>query len=732
MIRNFLIITTVLSILLSCNSTDTSTSDDPADQVLSEASFIGSTNCQTCHEKEYDLWENSHHDLAMLEADSTSVLGDFNNQVFTSQGVTSRFFREDDKYLVTTQGPTGSSETYEVVYTFGVYPLQQYLIPFPNGAYQCLQVAWDSEKNQWFDLQPDLKLRPDDWLHWTGGAMRWNTMCADCHSTDLRKNFDFVSESYQTTFSEINVGCESCHGPGSEHASFYENESKGKPPVLYMPKVMNWKELVQKCARCHSRRSQFTDHFDYRGHFLDHYEPSILTYPTYEKDGQIYDEDYVYSSFTQSKMYLNGVSCRDCHDSHSLKLKKDGNALCMSCHVPKYDTPEHHFHKINTEASQCVSCHMTGKVYMGNDFRRDHSFRVPRPDQTVAFGTPNACNGCHNDKSAEWAAIEVRKFYGDDRPSHFSDLLLPGYTGDLDKLHQLIADTTYPGIARATAISVIGSQPLRQEDVLKIRRFVDDSSPLVRNETVKTLESLRDPGQNVMIRPLLNDPIRMVRISAARYMNSLQEYHTNEPARKEYLKALEFNADFASGQQNLALHYQAQGNNDMAIKSYEKALEIDNRFNQARMNLALLRYQKGAVDTARDLYLEVIAQEPEYSYAYYMLGLLFHETDNLNEAIRYLALACDLEPINYRAFYNYALILQKNGQNEESRKVIERALDFFPTDEQLLYIRLISEMNMKKSDMALTTCRKLISVAPENPNYRQILSQLLLQQQSGQ
>ncbi len=697
-----------------------------------KSAFIGSETCKSCHQQEFSEWQNSHHDLAMQLADSTTVLGDFNNTVFKSKGINYRFFKKAGKYYVNTEGEGGEYQDYKIANTFGVTPLQQYLIDFPNGKKQCLLVAWDAKKEKWYDLQPNLKVHHEEWMHWTGGSMTWNNMCADCHSTNLQKKYDTTTEKYNTTFSNINVSCEACHGPSSTHVDYYKNEDNNKgvnPPKLYMDASMNSKELVQKCARCHSRRSQLTEYFDYKGHFLDHYNPSKIMDPVYELDGQIKDEDYVYGSFVQSKMYHNGVSCKDCHDSHSLKLKKEGNALCLSCHEPTYDTASHHFHKQNTEASQCINCHMTGKTYMGNDFRRDHSFRVPRPDQTITYGTPNACSGCHTDKTAEWASNAIKSNYGDKRPEHYSEFLLAGYHGDNESFYKVFSKNSNPEIIRATALNQYGNQPLSEDEINRLISFVNDSSALVRNETVLTLGKLNQLDFSKTIEPLLLDSVRLVRISAARYFNMKNSEVLKNKAykitQKEYLNELKTNADFASGQHQIALYHQAKGNVDKAIEAYNNAIKIDNYYNTSRMNLALLEYNRGNIQLAEALYLKITQQEPEYSYPYFMLGLLYNESVKPEKSLEYLAKACDnKQPILPRAFYNYGLKLQEKDLYEKSIVVINKALKTVPYDEGLLYIKLLGQINTNQTKEAYNTCSLLLKISPNNTNYKKILENL--------
>ncbi len=398
-------------------------SDGIAEQVTT--GFVGNRKCADCHKKEYDSWQDSHHDHAMDVADDKSVLGDFKNAVFESHGITSRFFRMDGKYFVYTQGPNGKMGEFEITHTFGWYPLQQYLVPFPGGRMQCLPIAWDVREKRWYDLNPDAPVDPKDWLYWTNAGQNWNGMCAECHSTDLKKNFDIKSNTYQTTWSDIDVGCEACHGPGSEHVEWAELPDMARPQVenyhlVVKTSGLRSREIVELCAPCHSRRAILGDYTHAEPDLLDSLLPTLLTPEHYFPDGQILDEVYVYGSFTQSKMYHRDVSCNDCHDVHRVSLIRQGNDLCLQCHrADEYDTKEHHFHKKKGEqgepiktadgrllfdigtGAECVQCHMPGRIYMGIDYRPDHSFRIPRPDLGVKIGTPNACNRCHIDKTAQ-------------------------------------------------------------------------------------------------------------------------------------------------------------------------------------------------------------------------------------------------------------------------------------------------------------------------------------------
>ena len=371
-----------------------------------------------------------------MHASESSVRGDFNNVSFGSRGETSRFFQRDGRFFVNTADAEGKLRDFEIKYTFGVAPLQQYLIEFPGGRLQALPIAWDARRKRWFHLYPDARHAGDDPLHWTGRYQNWNLMCAECHSTNLRKGYDAKSDTYATRWDLLNVSCQSCHGPGEAHVAWANARRDGQPAPAgsgsHYGLLVNYRDgdarhEVDSCGACHSRRQRLADRDLPGAPFLDNFRPALLRAGLYHADGQQLDEVYAYGSMLQSRMYQRGVRCTDCHDAHSLKLKAEGNSVCVQCHsqagnprfptltLKDYDSPQHHFHKAGTDGAQCVNCHMPVKNYMVVHARPDHSFRVPRPDLSEKLDTPNACNQCHADKPAKWAAAAVDRWYGPKR-----------------------------------------------------------------------------------------------------------------------------------------------------------------------------------------------------------------------------------------------------------------------------------------------------------------------------
>ena len=445
-----IVATGVIVIMIPLSLALQSPSSEP---VIKKAEFVGGKECISCHQMEYNLWKDSDHDNAMDVATDSTVLGDFDNVEVEFRGKKSKLYKRNGKFYVYTEGPGGKLGEYQISYTFGVRPLQQYLIPFSKGRYQCLPIAWDTENKRWFDLAgmvyaPE-ELKPTSWLYWTNQAQNWNGVCAECHSTNLNKDYNVESDSFHTTWSDINVNCEACHGPGSKHlewANLPEGSRVFDPDMGLVLKTSGTtpKQYIEACAPCHSRRTSFGVNDHTSNEYYNNHRPQLINPPWYFKDGQILEEDYVFASFTQSKMYMHDVKCNDCHDSHSTKIKFDGNALCTQCHrADEYDTYQHHFHKYANETGKpvidkfgkevkvgegalCKTCHMPGRYYMGIDFRRDHSLRVPRPDLSIKYNVPNACNDCHADKSYQWSEDYIKKYFGERKKFSYASVLCDG------------------------------------------------------------------------------------------------------------------------------------------------------------------------------------------------------------------------------------------------------------------------------------------------------------------
>ncbi len=702
------------------------------------AQFVGSEKCKQCHEVAYKKWKESDHHMAMATANDTTVLGDFSNVHYTDpyNHVTSRFYRKNSGFFVETEGPDGQMGEFEITYTFGVYPLQQYLIPFSRGRLQCLNIAWDVDKKEWYRLPPYTALKTDDWLHWTNEGQTWNVMCAECHSTNLDKGYNPQTGEYKTTWSEISVGCEACHGPGSKHLAWAE-----KPPLarrstdnfglLVNTRNMTSDEQITVCAPCHSRRFQLGNNQHTNTNLLDVIVPERLNEGLYYPDGQIQDEVYVYGSFVQSKMYQRGVRCSDCHDVHSLKPHKEKNALCTQCHrADNYDTKQHHFHKTMhkgkpSEGYLCVKCHMPGRTYMGIDYRPDHSLRIPRPDLSAELGTPNACSakGCHSDKPLSWDIENYTKWYGETRKPHYGSVIAAGRKqtpgANMDLIH-LAEDTLLPTLVRATALGLLRSYP---DDASRacLSQALNDAEPLIRYTAIQSLEYFDAQTRLQRIAPKLYDPVKAVRMESGLMLSMLPEEQLRKDDREafksslaEYRDAMLYNGDLAPQRFNLGNLAANQNNDEAASVEYQKAIAIDSQFYPAKINLAMLYNRQGKNKEAEAILRDVVKQHPEFYEVSYSLGLLLAEMHQYDDAERYLGKAA--AGMQYaRAYYNQGQVFLVLNKPEQAEQALIKALSLSPQTQEFFGALVGLYLKTRQFEKAVMLAQ---SILDHNPSHK--------------
>ena len=720
-------------------------------EVPGPGAYADNKACLGCHQAQAELWQKSHHAQAMAKPDATTVRGDFNDTQFKHQGVTSRFFKRGDTFMVRTDGPDGKLADFEVAYTFGVEPLQQYLIALPGGRLQPLQISWDVAGKKWFHLLPKERSTAGDVLHWTGRYQTANTTCIECHTTGFEKRYDAATDTFASRWAESNVSCQSCHGPGARHVQWASAKSAGKsvpePADGRYGLSVDFKAAgahgqVDVCAACHSRRSDLEATPVPGRPRLDNYLPALLRAGLYHADGQQLDEVYVDGSFRQSKMYRKGVSCSNCHDVHTGKTKFVGNSLCTQCHQPSanpafasaagsFDTPAHHFHKAGSAGAQCVSCHMPSKTYMQIQGRPDHSLRVPRPDLTVAIGTPNACTGCHADRSPQWAASAVTKWYGATRrkEAHYGEALAAaraGHRSDGDALIQLSIDPQVAPIVRATALSSLRFEPAAgvRERILATR----DADPEVRAAAAESLEGVPPAERIEALAPLLRDPLKAVRIAAARSLLTLPQDRLDaslrpsfDAALAEYVAVQNLALDMPGSRLNLAVVYQSTGRVDLAEQQYLAALKIDPDFTPARANLAQLYSGTSRNADAERVLTEGLARLPELGELQYSLGLLLAEERRLPEAAKALAEAARLLPSRARIHYNLGLALQQLGRRQPAEAALLQAQRLDALDPATPYALALFYDQGNQPAKALQWAEKLQTLRPDDPRVSQFI-----------
>jgi len=733
--------------------------------------FIGSETCAGCHRSEAELWRSSQHRHAMDHASDRSVLGDFNDASFEYYGVRSRFFRKDGKYLVETDGPDGKLATFEVKYTFGVDPLQQYLIEFLDGRLQALSIAWDSRPKEqggqrWFHLYPNEEIKHDDVLHWTKLNQNWNFMCAGCHSTGVRKNYDAVNDRFTTRWAEISVGCEACHGQGSRHIAWVheqrswwpfgkdEDPKKGLLTRFDERRDVLWRidrntgnatrnftpallrKEVETCGLCHARRGEFSEDWSPGRWLSDTHAVSPLARGLYEADGQMREEVYNYGSFKQSKMFAAGVTCSDCHEPHGAKLRASADAVCSRCHAPeKYAAVSHHQHAGATPPLACASCHMPTRTYMVVDRRHDHSFRIPRPDLSVKLGTPNACNDCHTDQSAQWAAAAIERWYGPERKGFqkYPEAFHAAWTDAADTpalLSVIAADRNTPALVRASALREMAPY-VSPANVDLARTGLADPDPMVRIGALDMLESV--PASQIwpLVAPLLSDSDRGVRIRAAALLAPVAtasqpaaDRENFERAAAEFVAAQQLNADRPEARSTLGSFHARRGRAADAEAEYQAALRLSPRYAPAAINLADLYRQLGRDGEGESALRTAIASSPQDAGLHHALGLTLTRLKRYQESLGELREAAERDPDRARYAYVYAVGLHSAGHVDDAMAVLKASATRHPNDRDTLVALVSYSRNAGDFVSALEYAERLARVVPDDPSLSALIDNL--------
>ncbi|MPW35943.1 deca-heme c-type cytochrome [Vibrio sp. B1Z05] len=625
--------------------------------MLFASEYVGSDVCQSCHEQEHEQWQTSQHFDAMAEANSQTVKGNFDNQTVLFKGEKYHFSIEDGQYWVTLKDQQGQFNKYKVSYTFAIYPLQQYMVEFADGRVQLIPFAWDTRDKsdggqRWFHLYPEFD-KPSDDFFWLNHGQNWNYMCADCHSTNLQKGYDSKLNRYNTTWSEINVGCEACHGPSAQHIK----DNKVATPYDVTGRDINSDPV---CAQCHSRRIQLNED-GLHPQFSQRHKLNLISSDLYYPDGQIFDEDYVYGSFLQSKMHKAGVTCSDCHNPHTAKIKLPEPQLCQQCHsAEQYNAEKHAHHPIGLETDKCSSCHMVEQNYMQVDWRKDHSFQIPRPELSDKTGAPNACTNCHQDQSNQWASEHLNQWFERDEKltnSHFSLAFSEAESGN-NSTNQALADIALDEdqafIIRASALSRM--QYFADSYSLNaINKLFNHPNQYIRQGVLDALIPQPIAQQKLVLKQLLNDPVLLIRSEAAAsliYLDSseLSKNPLLNQVLSEYLEIQEYLSD--------------RGAN--------------------RSNIGDVAWLKGNLKDAEQHYLQAIIVEPNFVAPYLKLNNVY----------------------------------RTQNKQQQATSILAQGLKRQPNNEQLLYQYGLANIRLQKLDAAIASFEQLLTVVPNNAQYQ--------------
>jgi predicted CXXCH cytochrome family protein len=718
------------------------------------STFVGSDKCNQCHQVEHSQWQLSDHSRAMRRPDDKTVLGNFDEVSVEFHGIESRLFRQGNNFMVATTGNNGIPGTFAIEYTFGHYPVQQYLIDIGNGHLQALNIAWDSRPaeqggQRWYHLQNDEAIDPEHPFFWTRHFQNANSRCIECHSTDFRKNYDPESKAYATTWTETGVGCESCHGPAARHVELAKTGGLNEKTTGFSKPLktrLNWTfrgeddiaspsgtlnhDYIDTCGGCHSRRGTFGDVAP-QAAYHDQYRLALLDSGLYFGDGQIDDEVFVLGSFLQSKMQQRGVTCANCHDPHSGKTIAEGNALCAQCHQPAtFDSSDHHRHPPGSAGAECVNCHMPERLYMGVDWRRDHGFSIPDPALASRVGAPNACTNCHQDKSDEWA-IEIVFAWGGKRKTDSWARINRGLEQQDALVFKNYAQTPpmidLPPIRRASLTSKLAAFP-SQLAFDTASRQLTSTDPLERRAAVGALSAAPLQVRWPLLQPLIEDPVKAVRLELAPALaEALPQVGEKDAERlqrllDEYRGYLEYISDTPGGQLSLGNLEIRLGYPILAERAYRQALEIEPHFVPALINLADLYRSIGSDGEAKELLLQALEVAPDSALTNHAWGLFLVRSGMQSEAMGYLKAAIELEGANPRHVYVYAVALDSLGQTSAAIQVIDANRERWPNNIDLSFLQVSYMDKTGNSEGIHRYLSLLAAIAAGNPQVRNWMS----------
>jgi predicted CXXCH cytochrome family protein len=698
-----------------------------------------SADCRSCHEDIYKDWAQSHHAHAHRPVDPVADAEAFMPaREFSLHGVDYHVGWKEGRPAFTETRPGAEPEHYVADYTLAYTPLQQYIVPVGRGHYQATELAWDPVLKEWFNVFGDEQRQPGEWGQWRGRGMNWNSMCAHCHITEFRKNYNAATDTYSSAWREHGVGCIQCHGDlPPEHMDPNRKRPTVKQASLLPQAWINNRQLAQEtCAPCHARNELLTGDLIPGVRYHDHYRLTLPVDPqVFYPDGQVLDEDFNYTSLLISRMGAKaGVTCLDCHEPHSgrPRLPVENNALCMSCHTvpgpqnaPVIHPLEHTRHAPDNAGHLCVSCHMPKTTYMQRDPRHDHGFLKPDPLLTKELGIPNACNRCHTDKSVDWAIEHSDAWYGDkmnSRQRERARVVAAAQSGAPDAANRLLDMIANEDIPAWKATLILLSRPYAGTD----RRFVEvataattDPDAMVRSAAAQVLGPL--PAAAVLLRPLLDDPARLVRLDAAWALSP--ELPDGSRARRELDAYLAVSADQPTGRLRIAQDLFNRGRTAEAVAPLRTAVEWDPNSAGIHETLGIVLDALGRSGEAAASLWRAAQLNPEDARTAFNAALAFAGARRLPDAELALREAVRRDPRFDRAWYNLGLLLAQTNRAPEGIQALERAESLAPDVADYPYARSTILWQRGDREAALAAARRTLEIDPNHTQARGLLLQ---------
>ena len=663
--------------------------------------YTGSVSCRSCHEKFYQLWSTSFHGLAMQP-----YLAELAKKQLSPQAkpisigkVNYQADIEGKNGYVREKGPEGEKK-YEIQQVMGGKNVFYFLTPMERGRLQVLPLAYDVNRKTWYDtaashLRHSLDRR-DEALDWREWPLTFNTMCYNCHVSQLSTNYDLKSDTYRTVWAEPGINCETCHGPAAEHIKAVEKAPKGKVPQNV--KMIRWKTFTAEqkndaCSPCHAKMRPITPSFVPGKRYFDHFDLVTLEDPDFYPDGRDLGENFTLTLWRMSPCVKSGkLDCIHCHTSsgrYRFKKDEEANNACLPCHAERVkNAPAHTNHKAEGAGNKCVSCHMpmTEFAFMR---RSDHSMLPPAPTATVLLQSPNACNLCHKDRDAQWADDWVRKRRNRDYQApllYRTGLIDAARKKDWAHLPEMLRYITAKNRDEVVATSLIRLLQAcpKGEKGPPILQALKDPSPLVRSAAAAALASYSTPQARDALFEAAGDDYRLVRVNAAMALSHFPGLTLNQEDQKkleratgEYLASLMSRPDQWSSHYNLGNYHLNRGDLTLAMGAYETALKLEPRSIPALVNASIVQARMGNQEKAESFLRKALEVDAGSAEANFNMGLLKAEQKNLAEAEKHLRAALKTDPRMAEAAYNLGVLLMKD-RPEEGIQYVRKACELRP------------------------------------------------------
>ncbi len=670
----------ILAVLAAaaCNRKSPVEETAPTDQ----AAMTGSSQCQPCHPAFYQKWATSHHGLAMQPFSARFAQSALEPQkdAITIGGLAYRFIQEGEAAFIEESGPKGIRRL-PMQHAMGGKNTYYFLTPMERGRLQVLPLAYDVQKKSWYDMAASgVRMHTggptDRPIPWTDQAYTFNTSCYGCHVSQLRTNYDQKNDTYNSTWREPGINCETCHNDGQAHVALYKKDPKAKHEDMRILRITKFtvQQRNEMCAPCHAKMSPISSGYEVTQRFFDHYDLVILEDADYYPDGRDLGENYTYTSWLMSPcVQASKLDCIHCHTSSGRYrfATENPNDACLPCHKEKVaNSTSHSRHKAGTPGGNCIDCHMP-KTRFANMNRSDHSMLPPTPSATVKFGSPNACTLCHKDKGPSWADAKVRQWHKTDYQKPVLEraaLVDAARKRKWDRLPAILAyvqDSRGDNVTQASLIRLLRScdDPRRLPVVLKA---LQHPNPLVRAAAAGSIGSVITPEAREALVRATADEYRLVRIRSAASLASLPASALTaaeqEPVRKatdELIASYNARPDDFSNQTNLGNFYMDQERLDLSIQAFETAIRLRPDSVGTLVNASMAYSRAGRPADAERVLDQALRIAPENAPANFNRGLLLAEVGKKSEAENSLRKALSVEPNFAPAAYNLCVLMME-------------------------------------------------------------------------